>query len=98
MSTGRRILEGAKEALAIARGENSPAAVHTIPTPDVAAIRKRLGLSQTKFAERFGIPAATIRDWEQGRRVPDNPARNLLKVIDYAPETVARAIGEPHRV
>lgn len=98
MSTGRRILEGAKEALAIARGEASPAVVHTLSTPDVAAIRKRLGLSQTKFAEKFGIPAATIRDWEQGRRIPDNPARNLLKVIDYAPETVARAIGEHHTV
>ena len=33
-----------------------------------------------------------VRDWEQCRRQPDAPARNLLKVIDYAPETVERAL------
>jgi putative transcriptional regulator len=35
------------------------------------AIRAALHLSQAAFAERFRIPAASLRDWEQGRRLPD---------------------------
>ena len=31
-------------------------------------LRKELGLSQAKFAERFGIPLRTLQDWEYGRR------------------------------
>lgn len=31
-------------------------------------LRKELGLSQAKFAERFGIPLRTIQDWEYGKR------------------------------
>ena len=31
-------------------------------------LRKDLGLSQAKFAERFGIPLRTLQDWEYGRR------------------------------
>ena len=86
------LLQSAREALEIARGERAPARVIVFDAPDPAVIRKKLKLSQNKFAERFGLSAATVRDWEQGRRRPDAPARALLKVIDYAPETVARAI------
>jgi putative transcriptional regulator len=90
---GEELLKSAREALEIARGEAAPSRVLSFDAPDPAAIRKKLKLSQSKFAERFGLPAATVRDWEQGRRRPDAPARALLKVIDYAPETVARAVG-----
>ena len=63
------------------------------PTVDVAAIRKRLGLTQTAFAGRFGVPIGTLRDWEQGRRAPEGPARSLLMVIDREPEAVERALA-----
>ena len=42
---------------------------------DIAATRRRLGLSQTEFATWFGISPGTLRNWEQGRRVPEGPAR-----------------------
>lgn len=90
---GAALVESANEALAIARGEAKPTRAFTVEAPDVAAIRKRLGLSQDRFAKKFGLSPATVRDWEQGRRQPDAPARNLLRVIDYAPETVERAIA-----
>ena len=90
---GRELIQSAKEALSIARGETKPARSFSFAGPDIVAIRKRLGLSQDKFAKRFGLSAATIRDWEQGRRQPDAPARVLLQVIDYAPETVERAVA-----
>lgn len=91
---GESLLQSIDEARAIARGEAEPARAIAVSGPDVAAIRKRLKLSQGKFAERFHLPAASVRDWEQGRRMPDAAAQSLLKVIDYAPETVARALGE----
>lgn len=89
---GQELIQSAKEALAIARGEMEPARVYEFEDIDVAAIRKRLKLSQGKFADRFGLSVATVRDWEQKRRRPDRIATSLLKVIDHSPETVERAL------
>lgn len=90
---GERLLRSAQEARAIARGEAEPARVFTPPPVDVAAIRKRTGLSQDRFAQRYGLSAAAVRDWEQSRRTPDPAARTLLLVIDKEPEAVARALA-----
>lgn len=75
----------------MARGESVPGAVVHVP-PDVRAIRARLKLTQPAFAERFGLPVGTVRDWEQGRAVPDQAARVLLRVIERDPEAVQRAV------
>jgi len=90
---GRDLVESADEALAIAEGRATPARVIPVAEVDVAAIRQRLGLSQVRFAKRFGLVPATVRDWEQGRRRPDHTATALLRVIAYAPETVERALA-----
>jgi putative transcriptional regulator len=91
---GETLIRSTREAEAIARGEAEPARRIDIEEIDVAAIRKRLNLSQDRFARRFGLSAATVRDWEQKRRRPDRIATALLRVIDHAPETVARALEE----
>ncbi len=62
--------------------------------PDVRAIRRKLRLSQAQFAKRFGFSVRTIQEWEQGRALPDRPARILLRVIAKSPKTVARAVAE----
>lgn len=93
MSVGKSLLKGAREALAIAKGEMEPAAVYVPETVDVAAIRKRLKLSQTAFAERYGLPIGTVRDWEQERRSPDRAAVVLLSIIDRNPEIVAETLA-----
>ncbi|KAA3607381.1 MAG: hypothetical protein D8M57_15200 [Candidatus Scalindua sp. AMX11] len=49
-------------------------------------------MSHNNFADYFGFKVATIRDWEQGRRVPTGPARNFLFVIDQEPDAVRRAL------
>lgn len=49
-------------------------------------------LTQEAFARAFHIPIGTLRDWEQRRAEPDQAARNLLKVIAAAPETVKDAL------
>ena len=54
--------------------------------------RFKLGLSQEQFAERFGIPIGTLRDWEQHRSKPDAAAESYLKVIAKNPKMVAKAL------
>jgi putative transcriptional regulator len=54
--------------------------------------RAKTGLSQQAFAERYGIPAASLRDWEQGRRTPDNAAQSYLRVIAKIPDDVAKVL------
>ena len=90
---GQELIESARQALAIAEGEIEPARVVEVEDIDVAAIRRRLHLSQTGFAKRFGLSAATVRDWEQKRRKPDRIAANLLRVIYPAPEIVDEALA-----
>lgn len=65
-----------------------------IMTPlDVAAVRAKTGLSQDRFARAFRISPHTLRNWEQGRRAPEGPARALLLAIDRDPEAVMRALA-----
>ena len=59
---------------------------------DVAELRKAAGLSQPLFARALGISLYTLRNWEQGRRHPDGPARVLLHVFKQHPEAVLSAV------
>ncbi len=63
------------------------------PIPRSKTLRRVLGLTQEEFAERYGIPLGTLRDWEQGRSEPDAPARALLRVIAKNPEMVRQALA-----
>lgn len=60
---------------------------------DVRAIRALTKLSQAKFAELLSIEVSTLRNWEQGRRVPTGPARALLRAIRRSPIEVIRALN-----
>lgn len=61
-------------------------------TPQAKIIRRVLALTQEEFARRYEIPLGTLRDWEQGRSEPDQPARAYLKVIARDPEGVWRTL------
>lgn len=56
--------------------------------PRVKTLHRALGFTQEEFAARCQIPLGTLRDWEQGRTEPDQPARAYLKVIARDPERV----------
>ena len=56
--------------------------------------RAATGLSQSAFAARFGIPAGSLRDWEQGRRAPDAAAQSYLRVIARIPDAIANALHD----
>ena len=91
---GRELIASMQEAVAIVRGDKEPARVH-LPSDavNVRAIRERLGVSRSIFAERFGLAIAAVRDWEQGLRRPDPAARVLLMVISRNPDVVAEAVA-----
>ena len=75
------------------------APMHGGKPPEVAAslmvrdLRHRASLTQTEFARRLGVPVETIRNWEQGKRMPRGPARALLAVIAHAPDMVFAALA-----
>jgi putative transcriptional regulator len=62
--------------------------------PNVKRLREKLGMTQEAFASTYRIPVGTLRDWEQGRKIPDAPARAYLTVIAHDPEAVAKALGQ----
>lgn len=64
--------------------------IHFVDELNPAAIRDRFGLTQKKFAELLGISLGTVRNWEQGRRTPDDAAKTLLHVADQEPEALLR--------
>lgn len=52
-----------------------------IPVNRILQIRKRTGLSQAKFCEKYEIPKRTLENWEQGsRECPEY----LVKLLDRA--------------
>jgi putative transcriptional regulator len=59
----------------------------------VKTLRRALGFTQEEFALRYQIPIGTLRDWEQGRAEPDQPARAYLKVIACDPDRVYRMLN-----
>ncbi len=95
--TGLEIEAALGEVLAHVRGETAlPCRIVDDPAAErIVALRKRMKLSRQKFADRFGLDARAIQDWEQGRRVPDRAARVLLTVIDREPDAVTRALAPP---
>lgn len=62
-------------------------------TPRLKIIRRALGLTQEEFAVRFQIPLGTLRDWEQGKKEPDQAARAYLKAIAGDAAAVQRALN-----
>jgi putative transcriptional regulator len=58
----------------------------------IRLLREGLGLSQAEFAGRFHINLARLRDWEQGRHLPDSVARAYLRVIAREPGVVEAAL------
>ena|SRR5665647_413714 len=69
------------------------APVEAAAPPAVRDLRRRARLTQQQFAARLGVPVETIRNWEQGKRMPRGPARALLAVIAHAPDTVFAALA-----
>lgn len=89
-----KVIRGLGEALEHAKGGDVPGMrVHVPAAMDVALIRKRTGLTQPAFADAIGVRLGTLRNWEQGRRQPEGPARVLLAMLDRNPRIVEETLG-----
>ena len=92
------LVKSIKTAGKIHRGETKPSLRFEFAPADIKAIRKRLGRSQSEFSMMIGVSVSTLRNWEQGRRVPEGPAQALLRVAAENPQAVIQAlwkVGKP---
>ena len=90
------LLESVRAGGEILRDVREPSRVLSdAEVPDIAVLRARYGLSQAKFAALLGISIGTLRNWEQRRRVPDGPARVLLRIAARHPDAVLDTVANP---
>jgi putative transcriptional regulator len=92
----RKMTEEEVQAAALADPDAQPLTDETAArmrrVPRARTLRRALGLTQEEFAARYQIPIGTLRDWEQGRTEPDQPARAYLKAIAGNPDAVREAL------
>lgn len=62
--------------------------VTRVREPNVRAIRRKSGLSQSQFATLIGVNLRTLQNWEQGRTRPTGPARALLRIVEKNPRAM----------
>jgi putative transcriptional regulator len=82
------LVASVREGGAILRGEARPTRAFVVDGPNIKRIRASYRLSQGQFAALLGISVGTLRNWEQGRRTPEGPARVLLQVAARHPDAV----------
>jgi putative transcriptional regulator len=88
------LLESVKQGGAIMKGDIKPSRIFEFPESEVKKLRDNYGLSQDRFAALMGISVATLRNWEQGRRKPEGPAKVLLMVAAKHPEVLLDLTGK----
>lgn len=86
------LMQSVQEMDEIRRGERQPSRQFVVDAMSVKEIRKATGLSQARFAQMIDVQIATLRNWEQGRRVPTGPAKALLRAIHNDPVHVISAL------
>ena len=88
----QRLLASIREMKLIQKGKLKPARVTRISLVSIKEIRQKLNQSQSEFAFMIGVSPSTLRNWEQGVRRPDGPARVLLQVVAKRPDAVFEAL------
>ena len=86
------LLKSIQQAREIHKGKRAPSRVFKFEPIEVKKIRDKLHVSQPEFAIVIGVSVATLRNWEQGRTVPEGAARALLKVAAKRPRAVLEAL------
>ncbi len=89
---GKELIQSMTEAAEHAEGKAGSVRVQVVEVPDVRAIRRHLHMSQNQFSAAYRIPLATLKNWEQGRRLPDAPAAAYLQAISIRPNEIKDAL------
>jgi putative transcriptional regulator len=87
-----RLVESMTEMGEIVRGERAPSREFHVDALKIKEIRQATGLSQAGFARTIDVAVGTLRNWEQGRRDPEGPAKALLRAIHNDPVNVLAAL------
>jgi putative transcriptional regulator len=86
------LLASVKEGGRILQKEKEATRTFSYNRLDIKHIREKHNLTQEQFAVMLGISVRTLRNWEQGRRVPEGPAMVLLRVADKNPKVILDAV------
>lgn len=86
------LLESIEQAGEIKKGQAKSSRQFTIKEPNVLAIREKYGMTQKEFASLLGISVGTLRNWEQGRRKPQGPAKVLLRIAEKRPKAILESL------
>ena len=89
------LLESVREMKAIEKGLKKASRTFEFPLPNARQIRRKFQLTQSDFARLIGISVSTLRNWEQGLRVPEGPAQVLLRVVEAHPKAVFDVCASP---
>ena len=88
-----RLAESMTQMNEIIDGERVPSREFVVDALHIKEIRKKTGLTQTKFCHLIDVNLGTLRNWEQGRREPTGPAKALLRAISNDPRHVLAALS-----
>ncbi|MGH7885000.1 MAG: helix-turn-helix domain-containing protein [Thermodesulfobacteriota bacterium] len=93
---GKRIIAGAKQALAYIEGDKTKGRSHKIRETEinVKAIRQALKLTQIAFAEKYAFSLSSVKQWETNKRIPEGPTKAYLKVIEAHPKIVEKTLNK----
>jgi putative transcriptional regulator len=85
---GYELVEAVKDALS---SKESGKVVR--PKINVAAIRKKLGMTQLQFSKQYHIKLETLRNWEQQKRFPDTTVLAYLICIAKRPKLIREMLN-----
>lgn len=88
------LLESIEQAGKIKKGKIKASRKFTLEEPDVLAIREKYGMTQQEFSNLLGISVGTLRNWEQGRRKPQGPAKVLLRIAEKRPKAILESLPQ----
>ncbi|MEA3341521.1 MAG: helix-turn-helix domain-containing protein, partial [Chloroflexota bacterium] len=56
-----------------------------ITSAEIKGIRKKTNLSQSVFAKLLNVSSSSVKQWEQGKRVPTGSTKVLLELLNKSP-------------
>lgn len=86
-SLGQELIEAVQEA--IQKKGKGKVVRHKI---NIAAVRKKLGMTQKEFAKQYYIKLQTLRNWEQEKRTPDATTLAYLTCIASRPKEILKIL------
>ena len=94
MKISGKTVKALEDVLAYESGQKHGGRVTRVTVGDVnvRVIREKLMLSQEEFSMRFGFSLATLKNWEQGRREPEEAAKILLRLIERRPNLIEKEV------